>query len=61
MAGIIIGALVISNFLATGTLTEIGRALIAFMLVIGGFLSIIAGLILDLLLEIERKLYKKNR
>lgn len=60
LVGIIIGALVISNFLATGALTEIGRALIAFMLVIGGFLSIIAGLILDLLLEIERKLYKKN-
>ncbi len=61
LVGIIIGVLVISNFLATGTLTEIGRALISFMLIIGGFLSIIAGLILDLLLEIERKLYKKNR
>ncbi|MGC8548048.1 MAG: hypothetical protein ACP5MC_03590, partial [Candidatus Micrarchaeia archaeon] len=58
--GIIVGALVLLNFFATGTLNEVGRALIAFMLVVGGFLSIITGLILDLLLEIEKKIYRKQ-
>jgi hypothetical protein len=37
-------------------LAEIGRALIAFMLVTIGFLSVISGLILDLLLQIARKM-----
>jgi len=56
LAGIVIGVLVIVNFLHTGTLNEVGRALIAFMLVIVGFLSVISGLILDLLLQIARKM-----
>ncbi|MGC8649107.1 MAG: glycosyltransferase family 2 protein [Candidatus Micrarchaeia archaeon] len=58
IAGIIIGALVIANFLHTGSFNEFGRALIAFMLVIIGFFSIIAGLILDLLLQIAKKIDK---
>ena len=58
LAGLVIGALVIVNYLHTGTLNEIGRALIAFMLVTVGFLSVISGLILDLLLQIVRKMDK---
>ncbi len=61
VAGLVIGALVLANYLATGALSEVGRALIAFMLVVMGFLSIIAGLILDLLLEVERKLYRERK
>ena len=56
LAGLVIGALVIASYLHTGTLNEIGRALIAFMLVTVGFLSVISGLILDLLLQIVRKM-----
>lgn len=56
LAGLILGVLVIINYLNTGALTEIGRALIAFMLVTIGFLSVISGLILDLLLQIARKM-----
>jgi len=58
LAGLILGALVIENYLQTGTLTYIGRSLIAFMLVTIGFLSVIAGLILDLLLQIAKKIDK---
>ncbi len=58
--GIVLGAFVIANYMQTGTLNEVGRALIAFMLVISGLLSVIAGFILDLLLEIERKIYKSK-
>ncbi len=54
--GFLIGLYVLLNFLSTGSFTLIGRALIAFMLVVLGFLSIIAGFILDLLIEIERRL-----
>jgi len=56
LAGLVIGAFVIANYLHTGALTEVGRALIAFMLVTVGFLSVIAGLILDLLLQIARRI-----
>ena len=58
--GIVVGAFVISNYLYTGTLNEIGRALIAFMLVVLGFLSILGGLILDLLLRVEKELLKRR-
>ncbi len=58
LAGLVIGAFVIANYLHTGTLNEIGRSLIAFMLVTVGFLSVISGLILDLLLQIVRKMDK---
>ena len=58
IAGIVVGVMVLANYIATGTLNEVGRALIAFMLVMIGFLSIIAGLIIDLLLQISRKIEK---
>ena len=54
--GIAIGLMVFLTYLATGVMNEIGRALIAFMLVVVGFLSIISGLLIDLLLGIDRKL-----
>ena len=59
IAGIVVGVMVLANYIATGTLNEVGRALLAFMLVMIGFLSIIAGLIIDLLLQISRKLEKR--
>ena len=58
--GFVLGALVFSNYLSTGALTEVGRALIAFMLITVGFLSVISGLILDLLLEIEKSIVRKK-
>ncbi|MGC8675895.1 MAG: glycosyltransferase [Candidatus Micrarchaeia archaeon] len=58
-AGVAIGAMVLANFLASGQFTEIGRALIAFMLAVLGILSIFVGIILDLLLEIDRRLREK--
>ena len=57
--GLLIGFGVLVNFLNTGTFTQTGRALLAFMLVVLGFLLIVAGLILDMLLEIEKKLTKR--
>ncbi len=59
VAGLIIGAFVIQNYIATGTLIEVGRALISFMLIVLGFLSIITGLILDMLSEIEKVMLRK--
>lgn len=56
--GVIIGLFVIYTFLATGVYDLIGRTLIAFMLVVVGILSIISGFILDLLLQIEKKIGK---
>ena len=58
IAGIVIGLLVVVNYISTGTMNEIGRALIAILLVVIGFLSIISGLILDLLLQMSRKMDK---
>lgn len=59
---IVIGAyfafVVISDFLATGVLHFIGRALLSFMFFTFGFLSIVLGLILDTLNEIDKKFYK---
>ena len=54
--GFVIGIMVFLSYLATGTMNEVGRALIAFMLVVVGFLSIIGGLLIDLLLGIDKKL-----
>ncbi len=56
IAGLVIGIIVLTNFFATGQFTEIGRALIAFMLAVLGILSIFVGIILDLLLEIDREI-----
>jgi glycosyltransferase involved in cell wall biosynthesis len=58
IAGFVLGAFVIASYLSSGQLTEVGRALISFMLVIIGFLSIVVGLIVDLLLQIARKMDK---
>ena len=55
IAGLVLGIAVFVNFLSTGQFTEIGRALIAFMLAVLGILSIFVGIILDLLLEIDRE------
>ncbi len=54
--GLVIGIGVLADFLATGLFANTGRALIAFMLLVIGFLLITAGLILDLLLELERRM-----
>ncbi|MDE1855981.1 MAG: glycosyltransferase [Candidatus Micrarchaeota archaeon] len=56
--GALLGIYVLYSYLATGVFTLIGRALIAFVLVIVGILAIIAGFIIDLLVEIEKKLRK---
>ena len=61
IVGLVLGAFVIGNYLYTGALTQVGRALIAFMLVTLGFLSVIAGLILDLLLQIEKALIRGKK
>ncbi len=57
--GGILGVFVLISFIRSGLLTEIGRALIAFMLVVLGFLMIATGFILDLLLEIEKIVSRK--
>ncbi|MDE1851107.1 MAG: glycosyltransferase [Candidatus Micrarchaeota archaeon] len=54
--GLALGTNVLWNFWTSGRFTETGRALIAFFMVMLGFLLWVAGLILDLLLEIERKI-----
>ncbi len=61
LLGLLVGAFVLANYLSTGTLNEIGRALIAFMLIVIGFLSILGGLILDLLLRLEKELLRGRR
>lgn len=59
VAGIIIGVVVLTEYVHTGTFTLTGRALLAFLLVVIGFLLFVAGLILDVLVEIEKRLMKK--
>ncbi|MEM3180985.1 MAG: glycosyltransferase [Candidatus Micrarchaeaceae archaeon] len=56
VAGLLIGIAVLLNFAATGQFTEVGRALIAFMLAVLGILSIFVGIILDLLLEVDKEI-----
>ncbi len=56
--GLILGVPVLLNFFSTGTFNTTGRALLAFMLIMGGFLFFVSGLILDVLMEIEKKLEK---
>lgn len=56
IVGFALGGFVVISFLTSGSFTEIGRSLIAFMLVTVGILSIIAGFIIDLLLEVAKKL-----
>lgn len=59
LIGIVLGITVILQFLNTGIFATTGRALFAFMLVVIGFLFFVAGLILDVLIEIEKKLNRK--
>lgn len=56
LIGAVLGIYVLYSFLSTGVFNLIGRTLIAFMLIVVGLLSIISGFILDLLLQIEKKL-----
>ena len=58
--GLIQGGFIVAAFIKTGTLQGVGRALVAFLLIILGFVSIIAGLILDMLLGIEKLIYRKR-
>ncbi len=60
IAGLVLGGFVVAAYLKSGTLQAVGRALVAFLLIILGFVSIIAGLILDMLLGIERLIYRKK-
>jgi len=53
-----LGLYVLYTYLMTGVFNLIGRTLIAFMLVVVGILAIISGFILDLLLQIDKKLRK---
>ena len=59
LVGVLLGISIILQFLHTGIFATTGRALVAFMLVVIGFLFFVAGLILDVLIEIEKKLNKK--
>ncbi len=59
LIGLAIGIGVLSDFLHSGVFVQTGRALAAFMLVVLGFLFFVAGLILDMLLEIEKRMVKK--
>ncbi len=58
IAGLVVGVGVLLQYLHSGTFTLTGRALLAFLLVVVGFLFFVAGLILDVLVEIEKKLMK---
>ena len=57
--GAVLGISVLANYLSTGIFAQTGRALVAFMLVTLGVLFVIAGLILDMLLEIEKRFSRK--
>lgn len=59
--GFILGVYVLASFISTGVFSFAGRALLAFLLLVVGFVLITAGLILDLLLEIEKRLEQSSR
>lgn len=59
LVGLGLGLSVIGSFLQTGIFAQTGRALLAFMLVVLGFLFFVVGLILDMLLEIEKRLIRR--
>ncbi len=61
LIGLVQGAFVLAGYAQSGTLSDPGRALLSLLLLIGGVLFIIAALILDLLLAIERKLYRERK
>ncbi len=56
LLGVVVGITVILSFLHTGIFSLSGRALIAFLFIVLGFLLGVLGLIIDLLLEIEKRL-----
>ncbi len=56
LVGLALGIVVLADFAKTGLFTLSGRALLAIMLIIVGFLMGVVGLIIDMLLELERKL-----
>lgn len=59
IVGLALGTGVLVSFVQTGRFMQTGRALLAFMLVVLGFLFFVAGLILDMLLEIEKQISRK--
>ncbi len=59
LVGLIVGVGVVLQFLQFGTFNLTGRALFAFMLIIVGLLFFVSGLILDVLIEIEKRLMRK--
>jgi hypothetical protein len=56
--GLVLGIGVLIQFAQNGTFSLTGRALLAFLLVVVGMLFFVAGMILDVLVEIEKKLMK---
>lgn len=60
LIGVILGLFILANFVHTGLLGGVGRALLSFMFVVLGFVSIVTGFTLDLLLEIDRKLSRRS-
>lgn len=58
--GVVLGLFVVFNFANTGVLSEPGRALLSIMLIIAGIFLVVSGLILDLLIGIERMLQKRD-
>ncbi len=56
IAGLALGIHILIIFLSTNTFTLTGRALASFLFLMIGVLFIIAGLILDLLMDVKRKI-----
>lgn len=59
-AGILLGIQVMLAFISSNSFTLTGRALASFLFLMIGTLFIVAGLILDLLMDVKRKLEKIN-
>ncbi len=57
--GLAVGATVLVQFLQSGTFDLTGRALFAFLFIVVGLLFFVSGLILDILIEIEKRLMKR--
>jgi len=56
LVGLVLGGFVLASFLSSGQFSQIGRALLSFMLIVLGLLAIFTGVILDLLLQIDRRI-----
>ena len=57
--GLAVGITIVLQFLQSGTFSLTGRALFSFMLIVVGLLFFVSGLILDMLIEIEKRLMRK--